>query len=295
MSARSVFELLALAALWGGSFICLRIAAPQFGAIPLIFLRVSIATLALAPFALRPNQCTFKDIKSAPWAIFSMGLFMSAIPFTLFAYASHFLEAGIMVIINATSPIWAALISSKINGYRINRTQGLGMGLGMLGVTLVAWNRLGITDSENIGLAIAASIGAALCYGIGSSLGKRYLHEVRPMSIAFGSMAFATATLTAPALLSWPTQTPTISSWTAAGVLGVACTATASLLFFHLTKTIGGERAIAVTFLQPLFGIAWGALLLGESISPSIMGGGLIILVGTALSTKTINLPQNRH
>jgi len=75
----------------------------------------------------------------------------------------------------------------------------------------------------------------------------------------------------------------------------VACTATASLLFFHLTKTIGGERAIAVTFLQPLFGIAWGALLLGESISPSIMGGGLIILVGTALSIKTINPPQNRR
>ena len=111
MAKRSIAELLALAALWGGSFICLRIAAPQFGAIPLIFLRVSIAALVLVPLII--SSKVIEQIKKAPWAIFFMGLFMSAIPFTLFAYASHALEAGTMVVINATAPIWAALISSR--------------------------------------------------------------------------------------------------------------------------------------------------------------------------------------
>jgi drug/metabolite transporter (DMT)-like permease len=284
MSTRSVFELLALAALWGGSFICLRIAAPQFGAIPLIFLRVSVAALVLVPLII--SSKVIEQIKKAPWAIFFMGLFMSAIPFTLFAYASHALEAGTMVVINATAPIWAALISSKMNGYRLTKSQGVGMAIGLLGVCLIAWSHIGLKQDGDLALAILAAIAATFCYGLGSSLGKRYLEEVSPMAITFGSLMFASTLLVIPAMMSMPQDVPTSNAWIAAGILGVGCTASAYLLFYRLTKTIGGERAIAVTYLQPLFGIAWGSLLLGESISISIVVGGLVILLGTALVTK---------
>ena len=286
MSARSVFELLALAALWGGSFICLRIAVPQFGAIPLIFLRVSIAALVLVPPIIQSK--VMEQIKKAPWAIFFMGLFMSAIPFTLFAYASHALEAGTMVVINATAPIWAALISSQMNGYRLTKSQGAGMVIGLLGVCFIAWGSVGIKQGGDAGLAILASVGATFCYGLGSSLGKRYLEDVSPIAITFGSLVFASALLAIPAILFMPPVMPTPDAWIVAGILGVGCTAAAYLLFYRLTKTIGGERAIAVTYLQPLFGITWGSLLLGESISISIVVGGLVILLGTALVT---NLP----
>jgi drug/metabolite transporter (DMT)-like permease len=284
MSARSVFELLALAALWGGSFICLRIAAPQFGAIPLIFLRVSIAALVLVPLIIQSK--VMEQIKKAPWALFFMGLFMSAIPFTLFAYASHALQVGTMVVINATAPIWAALISSKMNGYRLTKSQGTGMAIGLLGVCLIAWSHIGLKQDGDVALAILAAIAATFCYGLGSSLGKRYLEEVSPMAITFGSLMFASTLLVIPAMMSMPQDVPTSNAWIAAGILGVGCTASAYLLFYHLTKTIGGERAITVTYLQPLFGIAWGSLLLGESISISIVMGGLVILLGTALATQ---------
>jgi drug/metabolite transporter (DMT)-like permease len=284
MSKRSIVELLALAALWGGSFICLRIAAPQFGAIPLIFLRVTIAALVLAPLIIQSK--VIEQIKKAPWAIFFMGLFMSAIPFTLFAYASHALEAGTMVVINATAPIWAALISSKMNGYRLTKSQGTGMAVGLLGVCLIAWSHIGLKQDGDVALAILAAMGATFCYGLGSSLGKRYLEEVSPIAITFGSLVFASTLLAIPAILFMPPVIPTPDAWIVAGILGVGCTAAAYLLFYRLTKTIGGERAIAVTYLQPLFGIAWGSLLLGESISISIVVGGLAILLGTALVTK---------
>jgi drug/metabolite transporter (DMT)-like permease len=284
MSARSVFELLALAALWGGSFICLRIAAPQFGAIPLIFLRVSIAALVLVPLII--SSKVIEQIKKAPLAIFFMGLFMSAIPFVLFAYASHALEAGTMVVINATAPIWAALISSKMNGYRLTKSQGVGMAIGLLGVCLIAWSHIGLKQDGDVALAILAAMGATFCYGLGSSLGKRYLEEVSPIAITFGSLVFASTLLAIPAILFMPPVIPTPDAWIVAGILGVGCTAAAYLLFYRLTKTIGGERAIAVTYLQPLFGIVWGSLLLGESISITIVVGGLVILLGTALATQ---------
>ena len=291
MSTKSVLELLALAALWGASFICLRIAVPQFGAIPLIFLRVSIAAVVLIPLLIRSR--VIGQIKKAPWAIFFMGLFMSAIPFTLFAYASHALEAGTMVVINATAPIWAALISSKINGYRLTKSQGIGMAMGLLGVCLIAWSHIGLKQDGDVALAILAAMGATFCYGLGSSLGKRYLEEVSPMAITFGSLVFASGLLAIPAMTFMPQDMPTSNAWIAAGTLGVGCTAAAYLLFYRLTKTIGGERAIAVTYLQPLFGIAWGVLLLGESISISIVAGGLVILLGTALVTNLSVVTKN--
>ena len=114
------------------------------------------------------------------------------------------------------------------------------------------------------------------------------MEEVSPIAITFGSLVFASALLATPAILFMPLVMPTPDAWSAAGILGIGCTAAAYLLFYRLTKTIGGERAIAVTYLQPLFGIAWGVLLLGESISISIVVGGLVILLGTALVT---NLP----
>lgn len=286
MSARSIFELLALAALWGASFICLRIAAPQFGAISLIFLRVSVAALVLTPLIIRSRA--IEQIQKARWAILFMGLLMSAIPFTLFAYASHALEAGTMVVINATAPIWAALISSQMNGYRMIKSQGIGMVIALIGVCFVAWGSIGLKQDGHVGLAILAALGATFCYGLGSSLGKRYLEDVSPIAITFGSLVFASAILVVPAMVFMPSVLPNSNAWIAAGILGVGCTAAAYLLFYRLTKTIGGERAIAVTYLQPLFGIAWGVLLLGESISLSIVVGGIVILLGTALVT---NLP----
>ena len=173
-----------------------------------------------------------------------------------------------------------------MNGYRLTKSQGTGMAIGLLGVCLIAWSHIGLKQDSDVALAILAAMIATFCYGLGSSLGKRYLGEVSPIAITFGSLVFASGLLVIPAILFMPPVIPTPDAWIVAGILGVGCTAAAYLLFYRLTKTIGGERAIAVTYLQPLFGIAWGILLLGESISISIVVGGLVILLGTALATQ---------
>lgn len=285
MNKRSIVEIFILAALWGGSFICVRIAVPQFGATALIFTRVFIATLVLIPFALQANS--LRQIRTAVLPILLMSFFMVAAPYTLFAYASYSLEVGVMVVINATSPIWTILISSKLNHYRITKSQCIGLIISLLGVCIIVWDKLGVkNDGASAFLAICACIVAAFCYGIGSSVGKHFLHGVSSFTITYGSMVFASILLLGPAVWNMPTTMPNLNSWIAAFILGSACTAVASLLFFRLTKEIGAERAITVTYLQPIFGAVWGALILHEFTSVSIILSGIIVLLATALSTK---------
>lgn len=288
MAKISFLELLTLAALWGASFICMRIASPEFGVISLIFLRVIIAALILSPFAMKSS--VLLEIKAHIRPIFSLGLFMTAIPFTLFAFASLSLSAGTMVVINATSPIWAVLISSKMNRYCATKGQFLGMGIGLLGVILIAWGSLFHDFNPKIGLSIMAAVGATICYGLGTSISRRYLNSVSPIGITFGSLSLASLTLIIPASMSMPYSMPSSRAWVALVILGSCSTGFAYLLFYHLIKTIGGERAITVTYLQPLFGIAWGIMLLDEPFSIGIILSGTIILLGTALVTKALPL-----
>lgn len=289
MKPRDLSDLLLLAALWGGSFLFMRYAAPAFGALPLMWLRVAIATVCLLPLLVWHGQVGVLRERIGVVAV--MGLFNSAIPFVLIAWATLSITAGLASILNATVPIMTALIGAVWLRDRLGAGRVAGLVIGMAGVVLLAADKADFKPGGS-GWALLAMVGATLCYGFAANFTKRYLTGVPPMVNAAGSQIVSAVALTPFALWTWPAQTPAPLAWGAAVVLGIGCTAIAYVLFFRLIERVGASRAVTVTFLVPVFGTLWGVLFLGEVVTGSMLVGGAVVLVGTGLSTGVIGWPK---
>jgi drug/metabolite transporter (DMT)-like permease len=275
-----------LGALWGGSFLFMRIAAPAFGPVPLIMVRVVIAAVLLSLFLAARGK--FRELRGRATPLLVVGAVNTAIPFSLFAYAAEQLGAGMAAILNATVPLLGAAVAWVWFRERLSRRQAIGLGVGFLGVVLVADGN----DLRVDGPAVAGALLAALAYAIATHYIRRTLRDVDPLAIATGSLLGATLVLLGPALLLWPTQSPPPSSWAAAVVLGIACTALAYILYFRLLASVGATSAMTVAYLIPLFGVLWGSVFLGEQISWSMIAGGGGILAGVAIVTRSARLPS---
>jgi drug/metabolite transporter (DMT)-like permease len=275
-------ELLLLAAIWGASFLFMRIAAPEFGPIPLMALRVGIAMLVLMP-VLR-SAAARQQLRAKLWPLFVVGVTNSAVPFCLLAYAALSVNAGMDSILNATTPLWAALIASAGFQVSLGRQQIFGLLTGFAGVVVLVWDSLS-AGSAGVPLAIAAALLAALFYGFAVNYSKRHLAGVKPQIVAFGSQCFATLVLWPLAATCWPRHAISASIWGCVVALGVVCTAVAYLLFFRLIERAGSTYAASVTFLIPVFGVLWGAALLGEKVTLLMLTGCLIVLAGTAIAS----------
>jgi len=278
----NAIELLVLAAIWGASFLFMRVAVPELGPIPLIALRVAIAALVLAP-VLRSAPAR-SQFRSKAWPLFVVGVTNSAVPFCLLAYSTLYVNAGVDSILNATTPLWAALIAAI--GFRgsMQLAQIVGLLLGLAGVVVLAWDAL-IGGGSTLPLAIGAALLATLFYGFAVNYSKRHLAGINPFVVAFGSQASASILLVPLALLFWPKHSVAPSTWACVLALGVVCTGFAYVLFFRLVERVGAAYAASVTFLIPIFGIIWGAAFLGETITSVMIGGCAIVLFGTALAS----------
>jgi drug/metabolite transporter (DMT)-like permease len=289
LKPRDLTDLTLLAALWGGSFLFMRYAAPAFGALPLMWLRVTIATVCLLPLLIWRGQVG--ALRERIGVVTVMGLFNSAIPFVLIAWATLSITAGLASILNATVPIMTALIGTLWLRDTLGAGRLAGLVIGMAGVVLLAADKADFKPGGS-GWALLAMVGATLCYGFAANYTKRHLTGVPPMVNAAGSQIVSAVALTPFALWTWPTQTPEPLAWGAAVVLGIGCTAVAYVLFFRLIERVGASRAVTVTFLVPVFGTLWGALFLGETVTGAMLVGGAIVLVGTGLSTGVIRWPK---
>ena len=288
MRVRDLVELLLLAALWGASFLFMRVAAPVFGPVPLIAVRVGVAAAALLPvLALRRG---LPALRGRIRPVLVTGAINSALPFCLLAYTTLSVTAGLASILNATSPLWGALVARVWLKDQLDRGRILGLALGFAGVAFLFWGRASF-KAGGAGLAVVAALAATLSYGVAASYAKRRLSGVDPLAVAAGSQLAATLLLVVPAVALWPTQPVPPRAWGAALGLGVACTAVAYVLYFRLIAHVGPARAIAVTFLIPPFAITWGALFLGETLTPRTIAGAAIVLAGTALATGLVKLP----
>jgi len=277
----NLIELLALAAIWGASFLFMRVATPEFGPIALIALRVGIATLVLTP-ALRSAEAR-RQFRSRLRPLFVVGLTNSAVPFCLLAYSTLYVGAGLDSVLNATTPLWAAVISVAAFHGRIAGRQIIGLLLGLGGVFVLVWHTLE-AGGEGVLLATGAALLATLSYGFAVNYSKRHLAGIRPFVTAFGSQFFAALVLSPLAVLVWPHHAVPLSIWACVAALGVLCTGIAYVLYFRLIEQVGSAYAASVTFLIPVFGVAWGALFLGEKITPTMIVGAMIVLFGTALA-----------
>lgn len=293
--SRAGVEFLLLAAVWGASFMFLQQAAREFGPLPTAFVRVGIAALCLLPLVLARGQ--WPALRRHWLPIFICGLLNSGIPFALFSFALLHIPTGLSSILNATVPLFGALIAWAWLGHRPGASRTLGLLIGFVGVALLAWDKVAMRSGASAHmamLAILACLLATFSYALAASFTHRFLAGIPPLVTAAGSQLGAALGLAVPALLVWPATLPGAGAWGAVATLGVLCTGVAYVMYFRLIESLGPARALTVTFAVPVFAIVYGALLLGESVTPWMLLCGAVVLVGTALATGLVRLPLGR-
>lgn len=284
-------EFVLLGAIWGASFLFTRLGAAEFGALPTAGMRVGIAALFLLPLLLLRGQWPALLVH---WKkIFVLGMLNSGIPFALYAYALLSISTGLSSLLNATVPLFGALVAWLWLKDRPHGIKILGLLIGFVGVAMLAWGKASFKPNAAglaTGWAVLACLGACLCYGISASFTKRYLGGVPSLVIATGSQLGATIGLALPTLWLWPSQTPSATAWLALLAVGVLCTGVAYVLFFRLIDKVGAAGSLTVTFLIPVFAVLYGVVFLGESVTAWMLICGAVILLGTGLSMGLLKL-----
>lgn len=292
MSAAVAAEFILLAALWGASFLFMRLGTLEFGPLPTAGLRVAIASLALLPVML--SRGLWPQLRQHWKPVMICGLINSAIPFALFSFALLSISTGLSSILNATVPLFGALVAWLWLGDKPGTSRTVGLVIGFIGVALLASGKASFKPDASGAVTawgILACLLATISYAVAASFTRRYLSGLNSLMVATGSQIGAALGLALPTLLMWPVQAPSLKAWGALLALGILCTAVAYVLFFRLIEQLGPARAITVTFTIPVFAVFYGVTLLGETVTTWMLVCGVIVLCGTALATGLVKLP----
>jgi drug/metabolite transporter (DMT)-like permease len=277
MKTKDIAALFGLAALWGASFLFIRIASPAIGPFPTIQGRLTIAAVALLIYIYMIGKSTGWGQLWKQYLI--IGALNAAIPFTLIATASLHLNASMLAIINSMTPLFTALVVWGWMKEKLSTRKWIGISVGIIGVAiLVGWSPIPFT-SEVI-IAILLSILSTVSYGFAGVYAKKSFGGVPPLSVAFGQQMGATLLLIPFTLFNIPKTTSVITPIVALSVVGVAlfCTAIGYLLYFYLIASVGPTKTLSVTFMIPMFGMIWGVVFLNEQITLGMIVGLLVIL-----------------
>jgi drug/metabolite transporter (DMT)-like permease len=284
-----LIDFVLLAAIWGASFLLMKMGAAEFGPFVTAFLRVFFASVLLLPLLAWRGQLPALRSKLKP--ILAVGVLNSGLPFALFAFAVLHISTGLSSILNATVPLWGAVVAWAWLGDKLTASRTLGLVIGFVGVALLAWDKASFKAGAALpGWAVLACLAATVLYGIAASFAKKYLIGVPPLASATGSQLGAALVLLVPAMLSIPATMPSGRAWAAILLLAFFCTAVAYVLYFRIIERAGPARAVTVTFLIPVFGVAYGGLFLSEFITGTMLVCGAVIVLGTALSTGLLAL-----
>ncbi|WP_042202493.1 DMT family transporter [Paenibacillus camerounensis] len=283
MSRKDFTVLLLLAFAWGASFLFMRIASPELGPVFTTELRVALAAAALLLYA----KITRKQLALLRhWKPFLLlGALNAALPFTLICMAELELNASLAAILNATTPMFAALAAWGIKHERPGLSKSIGLIIGLAGVAvLVGWSPVPLTGTTL--LSVLYSLGAALAYGFGGLYAARAGRGLAPLTLAAGQQLGAAVVLLPLAVIFAPKQLPSAAAVYSVLGLSLICTAVAYLLYFYLIQSVGAVKTVSVTFLVPVFGLMWGALFLNEPIYVNTLAGLVIILLGVLLINR---------
>ena len=277
---RTPLELTLLGAIWGGSFLFMRIAAADFGPLPLVEARLALGGLVLTPFLWRARA----QFTAVLWLrIAGIAAINSVIPFALFAWGAERAPAGIGAITNAMTVMFTYLVALFFFGERVTARRLIGLAGGFAGVAILA---SGKTTGDGVWQAALAGTAASVCYGFGINLVRRYLTGYPSAAVAAANLIAGSVLLAPLAVYTWPARPIPAPSWTSAVLLGALCTGAAFVLYYRLIARIGAPRASTVTYLIPLFGVIWAWLVLGEPLTMTMALAGALILSGVALSQQ---------
>jgi drug/metabolite transporter (DMT)-like permease len=271
--------LLLLGAVWGGAFLFLRIAAPEVGPLWAAEIRIGLAAIILVAIA---GRRTWAAVRGRIGAIAIVGITFSAIPFSLLAFASLTLPAGFGALLNAATPMFTALLGVAVLGQPLSRRLVSGLAIGMIAVlSLVGWSPL--PAGPGTFLALAAALGASASYAVAGTFVRRALPDLGGLEMATGQLVSGAVVLLPFAVATGSPGTPTTGAVAALVAVALVSTALAWPLFFRVLARTTPTAASTVTFIVPAFGIAWGALVLGEPIGPGLIAGFALILVSLVL------------
>lgn len=275
--------LVVLAALWGASFLFIRVASPAFGPFLLVDGRVLLAALALILFAIisRSRIQILKRWKS----YLALGAVNAAIPFTFIAIAELHISAALAAILNATTPMFTALVARVWLGDKLHVSRIIGLVIGIFGVIVAVSGPSGAGPGVKVTWALCSLL-AAIAYAVGGVYSARVFRVERPLDLAIGQQ-LAAGILLLPFTFIHPAHIRFSSNAVVATLaLALLSTAFGYLLYFQLMRRIGPVKTISVTFLVPIFGLVWGALFLGEPLSWRLLVALFIILGSVSLVTK---------
>ena len=275
MTVADAARLVTLAAIWGASFLFIRIAAPAIGVVATADVRMLIAGAALTAY----YAFTRFDAQWRRWWRYYLliGAVNCVAPFLLFGYAALELSVGLLAVLNATSPMWGALLAATVLHERLSPRRMAGLVLGIVGVAIVS----GAESSERW-LAIAAGLAAAFCYGLTGIILRKWARDTSARGMAAGTLLMG-GLLLAPVLAVAPPPWPAVNVVLAMLALALVCSSLGYILYFRLIADIGPAGALTVTYLIPIFGVVWGWLFLGEAFSAAMFLGALIVVAGTVL------------
>ncbi|HZX79786.1 MAG TPA: DMT family transporter [Lysobacter sp.] len=273
-------EIGVLGAIWGASFLFMRVAASEFGPAALVELRLALGAIVLLPFLWRARA----SFPLTLWPKLALiGAINSAVPFLLFAWAAERAPAGVGAICNALTVLFTALVGALFFGERIGLARSVTLAVGFAGVVVLASGRIA---GAEIGPAVMAGAAAALLYGIGINLVRRHLGGLPATAVAPATLLCAAILMLPFGIAHWPERMPSAQAWASVALLGVLCTGIAFVMYYRLIARIGAGRASTVTYLVPLFGVAWAWWLLDEAPTLRMAIAGALILGSVALSQR---------
>jgi drug/metabolite transporter (DMT)-like permease len=285
--------LLALAALWGASFLFIKVAVRELTPATLIVGRLGLAALTLAllvPFVVGTGETMRQLRANAGWLIV-VALVNTAIPFWLLSWGETRIDSGLASIIPASVPIFNALIAFvAFREVRVTGVRLLGVAVGFAGVALLVG-----AQPEGKVLGALAVVGMAFCYGVGGLLTGRYLSDARPFVVALASTVIATLVWLPVGVAEAPAHMPGWKTIGSVVMLGVPGTALAYLLFFGLITGAGAAYTSLVTYLIPPIALAYGSIFLDERFGAAALGGLVLILAGVALGTGAVRFARLRR
>lgn len=285
MQPRDLRNLFLLAAIWGGSFLFMRLAVNDFGPMAFVEMRIGISAIFLLAVSALMGKLAILKTHWKPIAV--CGIVNAAIPFYCFAYAAQSLPAGTLAVINAMTPMFGALIARAWLQEHLTWASLAGLFIGFAGIIVLVYEDLSF-GAQGEGWMVLIAMTGPFSYAVAACYTTKYLKGIDPIAIATGSVATSAILLAPLAIWAWPSTPISNVAWASAAAIAILCTGIAYIIFFHLIAKVGSTKTITVTFLVPMFGIFWGVVILGEALTLHLLLGTSIVLLGTLLATGII-------